>query len=174
MSYTRETAFGILPASEGRTRRTLALMPKDLADSDEFRGAQLTRVDFSGATLRDVDLTDAKIVDAVLVNADVSGLIIGLRVNGVDVAPLVEAELDRRHPERVVMRSTTASGMRQGWAAVEVMWAPTIELGLGLPEPARHQRVLACLHVVTDEEWNHHQYAIRDLALLRGERELDA
>ncbi len=84
-------------------------MPKDVADSDEFRGARFTRVDLSGATLRDVDLTDAKIVDAVLVNTDVSGLIIGMRVNGVDVAPLVEAELDRRHPERVVMRASTAS-----------------------------------------------------------------
>jgi len=248
-------------------------MPKDVVDSDEFRGARFMRVDLSGATLRDVDLTDAKIVDAVLVNTDVSGLIIGMRVNGVDVAPLVEAELDRRHPERVAMRATTASGLREGWAAVEAMWAPTIELAERLPEPVRHQRVddewslvetlrhlifvtdawfgravlgeshpyhplglapaflgdgtqlgldphaapsfdevldvrkgrmarvrgflatatdddlarqvlsrtgdgyppagpqtaLACLHVVADEEWNHHQYAVRDLGVLRGE-----
>lgn len=245
-------------------------MPKDVVDTDEFRGARFTRVDLSGVTLRDVDLTDARVIDAVLVNTDVSGLIVGMRVNGVEVAPLVEAELDRRHPERVVMRATTASGLREGWAAVEAMWAPTMELAAQLPETTRHQRVddewslvetlrhlifvtdawfgravlgevhpyhplglvpaflgdgaplgldpqaapsfdevlavrqdrmtrvreflatatdgdlaqrvlsgtregyppageqtaLACLHVVTDEEWNHHQYATRDLAAL--------
>jgi hypothetical protein len=37
----------------------------------------------------------------------------------------------------------------------------------GYPPPSEHS-VLACLHVVMDEEWNHHQYAIRDLAVLSG------
>ena len=34
-----------------------------------------------------------------LVNVDISGEIENLRVNGVDVVPLVEAELNRRYPE---------------------------------------------------------------------------
>jgi len=37
----------------------------------------------------------------------------------------------------------------------------------GYPEPGP-QTVLSCLHVVTDEEWWHHQYATRDLAVLIG------
>jgi DinB superfamily/Pentapeptide repeats (8 copies) len=248
---------------------TLTAVPKDVADT-EFRGARFTRVDLSGATFRDVDLSDVRILDAILDKAEISGMIGRMRVNGVEVAPLVEAELDRRHPERVLMRATTAAGLRDGWAAVEEMWAPTIELAAQLPEdvrnervdgewslvetlrhlifvtdawfgravlgeshpyhrlglvpaflgdgsqlgldphaapsfdevldarngrmarvrqflesatdddlaqrvlssagdgypPAGEQTVLACLHVVTDEEWNHHQYATRDLALL--------
>jgi DinB superfamily len=32
--------------------------------------------------------------------------------------------------------------------------------------PATEDTVLDCLHVVMDEEWNHHQYATRDLAIL--------
>ena len=35
----------------------------------------------------------------------------------------------------------------------------------GYPPPSGHT-VLACLHVVMDEEWNHHRYACRDLDAL--------
>ncbi len=38
-----------------------------------------------------------------------------LRVNGVDVVPLVEVELSRRHPDRVKMRPTDADGFREAW-----------------------------------------------------------
>ena len=75
--------------------------------------------------MRDVDLTRARIIDAMLVDAEVSGLISGLRVNGVEVAPLIEAELDRRHPERGV-RGDRSTGVRDGWAVVEEMWRPTM------------------------------------------------
>jgi hypothetical protein len=117
-----------------------------VANTDEFRGARFHRVDLSGATLRDVDLTGARLLDAVLVDADVSGLITGMRVNGVEVAPLVEAELDRRHPERVKLRATDPAGLRDGWATVEDMWRPTIADALRLPEATRQQRV--------DDEWS--------------------
>ena len=38
----------------------------------------------------------------------------------------------------------------------------------GLYPPTSHHTVLQCLHVVLDEEWNHHQYAARDLATVNG------
>lgn len=38
----------------------------------------------------------------------------------------------------------------------------------GLIPPTSHHTVLQCLHVVLDEEWNHHQYAARDLATVNG------
>ena len=66
-------------------------MPKYVTDTDEYRGARFTRVDLSGVRMRDVNLSGAKIGDALLVNAKLSGDITGLRVNDVDVAPLVEA-----------------------------------------------------------------------------------
>ena len=37
--------------------------------------------------------------------------------------------------------------------------------GTGYPPPTEHT-VVGCLHVVMEEEWWHHQYAVRDLAVL--------
>jgi hypothetical protein len=116
-------------------------VPVDVHDSDEFRGARFTHADLSEVKMHDVDLSGARITDAMLLDAELSGMIATLKVNGVYVAPLVEAELDRLHPERVAMRATTPAGLREGWAAVEAMWQPTIELAQRLPESTLHERV---------------------------------
>lgn len=58
----------------------------------------------------DRDLREVKIVDSWLTDVNGSGLIGNFRVNDVDVAPLVEAELDRRHPERVQLRDPATLG----------------------------------------------------------------
>ena len=50
-----------------------------------------------------------------------------LIVNGVDVVPLVEAELDRRFPGRALQRSQTPEGLREGWAAVQAAWQETLD-----------------------------------------------
>lgn len=34
--------------------------------------------------------------------------------------------------------------------------------------PRKEHTVLACLHVILDEEWQHHRYAVRDLAQLES------
>ena len=67
-------------------------------------GARFRDVDLSGARFRLVDLTGVIIRDAALIDVEMSGKIKNLRVNGVDVVPLVEAELDRRYPDRARMR----------------------------------------------------------------------
>src|SRR5262249_55750003 len=100
----------------------------------------------SGARMRDVDLSNAKIVDANLSGADVSGWIAGMRVNGVEIAPLVEAELDRLHPERVALRASDLQGRRDAWALIETTWAATVDRARALPEDALYERV--------DEEWS--------------------
>lgn len=56
---------------------------------------------------------------ATLVNVEISGEIENLRVNGVDVVPLVGTELDRRYPDRVKMRPTDANGFREAWDILE-------------------------------------------------------
>jgi len=119
---------------------------EEIVDSDALRGARFTRVDLSGCTFRGVDLSGARIVDALLVDFDVSGLIAGMTVNGVEIAPLVEAELDRRHPERRDLRPTDPDGFRRGWAVVESLWEPVIARAEQLPESARQARV--------DDEWS--------------------
>jgi DinB family protein/pentapeptide repeat protein len=113
---------------------------------DELRGARFTDRDMSGAEFRDVLLTGARMRGVVLDGADIDASIVGLRINGVDVAPLVEAELDRRHPERVALRPTTIEGAREAWAVVEAFWAPTVERARALPDADRHRSV--------DDEWS--------------------
>ena len=69
-----------------------------------------------------------------------------LVVNGVDVVPLVEAELDRRMPERALMRPTDAEGFRTAFATLDRLWAGTLERARALPPEALHEQV--------DEEWS--------------------
>jgi hypothetical protein len=83
--------------------------------------------DFRGAVFREVDLTGARMHGVLLTGADIDGDIRGLIVNGVEVAPLIAAELDRRHPERATLRSTTPDGLREALAVVEGFWAATVD-----------------------------------------------
>ena len=108
---------------------------------DDLHGARFKRVDLSGAELRDVDLTGARILDAVLVNAELSGVIIGMTVNDVEVAPLIQAELDRRHPERLLLRAATGPGLLEGMAAIDDLWQQTFDAALALSPEHLHQRV---------------------------------
>ena len=205
-----------------------------------------------------------------LVNAAFSGLIDGLTINDIEVAPLIVAEMDRRYPERARLFARDPAGLaphgrrsrRCGrrrptgpapcpthlrrarvddeWSFIETLrhlvfvtdgWISRTVLGearpyhrLGLPpsfvtdlgdvgidgdadptfeevvdarearlgvvrdlldsitadELARHceenpsagyppettSTVLECVHVVIDEEWAHHFYAVRDLEKL--------
>ena len=60
--------------------------------------ARFRDVDLTNARFHLVDLTGVTIRGAALVNVDISGEIENLRVNGVDVVPLVEAELEPSLP----------------------------------------------------------------------------
>ena len=115
--------------------------------SRSFRGARFSGTDFRGATFRDCDLRNAKLVDCWLEDVDLSGLVGRLVVNDVDVTDFVEAELERRHPERVQLREmTTADDHRAMWDTVEGLWAKTVERARRLPEALRQERV--------DDEWS--------------------
>jgi hypothetical protein len=56
-----------------------------------------------------------------------------LRVNGVDVVPFVEAELNRRFPGRADRRAGDPDGLRAAWAALERTWAGTLERVAAMP-----------------------------------------
>jgi DinB superfamily/Pentapeptide repeats (8 copies) len=116
-------------------------------DTVTYRGARFEGTDFSGATFRDCDLRGVKVVDAWLVDTNISGLIGNLTVNDVDVTAFVEAELDRRNPERARVRQMqTADEYRATWDTLERLWSDTVERARRLPEHARHERV--------DDEWS--------------------
>jgi uncharacterized protein YjbI with pentapeptide repeats len=79
-----------------------------------LRGATFTRVFLKDARMRAVDFTGAQVRGALfsesrmrgveLVDVEISGELQNVVVNGVDIAPLVEAELNRRMPWRAKMR----------------------------------------------------------------------
>lgn len=120
---------------------------RDISHTDEFRGASFAVCDLTGAQFRDCDLTRVKIVDSWLVGVSVSGYLENVVVNDVDVTAFVEAELNRRHPERVQLRQArTAQDFRAMWDTIEGLWAEAVARAERLPEPARHERV--------EDEWS--------------------
>jgi uncharacterized protein YjbI with pentapeptide repeats len=90
---------------------------------DDLRGSRFERVDLggaqfrasnlSGASFRGVALNGVVMRGVELVDADIHGEVVNLTINGVDVGPLINAELDRRHPDRATMRPSTPAGFRQ-------------------------------------------------------------
>jgi hypothetical protein len=108
---------------------------------EDLIGARFEHVDLTGARFHNVDLTDVKITGALLVNLDIDGLLDSIRINGVDVVPLVEAELDRRYPDRVRMRPTDADGFRLAWDILEGLWRQTNERASRLDPDRLHERV---------------------------------
>lgn len=85
--------------------------------------ARFHDVDLTNARFNLVDLSGVTIRGAALLDVEISGQIRNLRINGVDVVPLVAAELDRRYPDRVRMRPTDVDGFRRRNSSVPL--APT-------------------------------------------------
>jgi hypothetical protein len=112
----------------------------------DLSGSRFSRVDLSEATFRGVDLHGVVMRGVELGDVDIDGDIHDLVINGVDVVPLVEAELDRRDPDRAAMRPRDAEGFRAAWDIVERLWAGTVERARGL-DPDQ-------LHVSVEGEWS--------------------
>ena len=95
----------------------------------EFEGAMFIRTSFQGATLRSCDVSGVT-----MRSVDVGGLDIdshdlffaSLIVNGVDVVPLVDDELNRQFPGRQLQKAQTPDGLRDGWVAVQAAWQTTV------------------------------------------------
>lgn len=111
-----------------------------------LRNATLRDVDFTGADLRAIELHGTRLRGVELVDVELSGELQRVIVNGVDIAPLVEAELDRRMPDRAKMRPDDAEGFRVAWQILERLWGDTIAHARSLPESA--------LHIGVDGEWS--------------------
>jgi uncharacterized damage-inducible protein DinB len=226
----------------------------------DLRDARFVNSGLSGVVMRGVDVQGMQIDAPWLLEGDGGSL----RVNDVEVAPLVDAELDRRFPGRSQRRASDPAGLRAAWDVLQRTWATTLarvdamppgtsevsvdgewslaqtlrhlvlatDMWLGLavlersqpfhplgladhslePEgfdmsvfatdppsyaevlaaradrvalvsdflasvtaeelnvahpnphdPAHKETTLACLHVILEEEWEHHRFAVRDL-----------
>jgi len=123
---------------------------------EELRGSRFERVDLTGSEFRASDLTEARfravdlsrvVMSGVeLADVDIHGEIMNVTINGVDIGPLVTAELDRRYPQRAKMRPTDAAGFREAWDVVERLWDGTVGRASRL-DPA-------LLHESVDGEWS--------------------
>ncbi|HYH33820.1 MAG TPA: DinB family protein [Nocardioides sp.] len=131
-------------------------MPDDFQD---LRGSTFESVDLTGATFRraylnrvtfqNVDMIGARILDADLVDAEITGEIRNVTVNGIEISAYVEAELDKQQPGRERMRPVDPAGFREAWDLLEQLWAGTVERARSL-----EARRPGALHESVDGEWS--------------------
>ena len=112
----------------------------------ELRGATFADVDFTGVQIRGSLFSESRMRGVELVNVDIYGELQNVVVNGVEIAPLVDAELNRRMPERAKMRPDDSAGFRAAWAILERLWEGTVTHAKTFPEEALHRSV--------DDEWS--------------------
>jgi DinB superfamily/Pentapeptide repeats (8 copies) len=122
------------------------LLQRAKFDQVRLNEADFNDVDLTGARFREAWFKDVVMRGVGFVNVRIDGEIDGLTVNGVDVGPLIRAELERREPELAKMRPTDPDGFREAWATLERLWAETVERARLLPE--------AVLHESVDGEWS--------------------
>ena len=122
----------------------------------DLRGSRFERTDLGGAEFHDVDLSGARFAGidfsgavlrgVELVNVSIYGELLNVTVNGVEIAPLVDAELNRRYPDRAKMRPADPAGFREAWDLLERLWGQTVERARRLPAELLHESV--------DGEWS--------------------
>lgn len=118
------------------------------SEFDEVSLAQgvIRNADLSGLRVRAAWLKGVRMTGVEIPDMEISGEVVRLVVNGVDVVPLVDAELNRRMPERALMSPTDVAGFRNAFATLDRLWAGTIERARALPPERLHEQV--------DEEWS--------------------
>ncbi|MDO3684353.1 DinB family protein [Micromonospora sp. C28ISP2-4] len=114
----------------------------------DLRGARFIRSTLAGAVMRGVDVRGLDIDAPWLTDG-------ALLVNGVDVVPLVEAELNRRFPGRELRHAEDPAGLRTAWATLERAWAAEVDRVRSMPDGAAD--------VSVDGEWSFAQ-TLRHLA----------
>jgi hypothetical protein len=130
-----------------------------------LRGARFVGSDLSGVVMRGVQVEGTEIDAPWLFDGETF-----LRINGVDVIPLVDAELNRRFPGRAERRAGDPDGLRAAWATLERTWAATLERVAAMP--------VATVDVSVAAEWSfaqtlRHLVLATDMWLRRAILEID-
>jgi uncharacterized damage-inducible protein DinB len=123
---------------------------------DDLQGAEFVAADLSGSRFRFTDLDGATFDQSYLprvvmrgvdlTGADIDGQIGGLKINGVEVLPLIEAELNRRHPGREHARSQVLAEQRESFEAALRTWSATLDRVAAMPAGTVDEQV--------DGEWS--------------------
>lgn len=93
-----------------------------------LRGARFDGCDLSGVVIRGSDVAGMEVDSPWLIESG-SRLV----VNGIDVVPFVDGELNRRFPGRELRTADDPQGLREAWAAVEATWAQTLQRANAMP-----------------------------------------
>jgi DinB superfamily len=142
MAGSRRVPAAGAPSASGRPG---AQYPERVAERETFverdlRGARFAECDLSDVVMRGVEIAGMDI-DAPWLSEGA-----GLLVNGVDVTPFVEQELDRRFPGRSGRRAQSPAGLREAWTSVDRAWDAAIERAAALPAGSVDVRI--------DGEWS--------------------
>jgi hypothetical protein len=110
----------------------------DGTEAESLRGRT-----FRGRSLRDSRFVGCDLGGVVVRGSDVAGMEVDspwlleeggtFLVNGVDVVPLVDAELDRRFPGRELRNAADPESLGRAWAALEEAWAATVARAAAMP-----------------------------------------
>lgn len=111
-------------------------MPRETVEVARFQDQDLTDAEF-----RECDMTRARLIGVVMQDAVIDGLVSNLVVNGIEVTSYVEAELDRRYPVRLLIRSTDPADLREAEQQLRSAWAATVARLRGMPQGSEHRRV---------------------------------
>ena len=142
--------------------------------SDDLQGARFVDTNLQGARFVGADLSGVVMRGVQVEKADIdapwlphSGY---LRVNGVDVVPYVEAELDRRFPGRAERRANDPAGLRSAWAVLQSTWAAALDRAAAMPA--------GTVDASVDGEWSfaqtlRHLVLATDTWLRRGVLEIE-
>jgi len=114
--------------------------------NQDLSGSRFDQCDLSRSRFHNSYFRDVKLSGVWLERVDISGLLRDVTVNGIDIGPLVEAELDRRHPERAKLRPTDPAGYGEAWDVIEGSWPATVDRARRLDPALLHERV--------DGEWS--------------------
>ncbi|MFG1906850.1 DinB family protein [Kribbella sp. NPDC048928] len=106
-----------------------------------LKGARFVECDLSGVVMRGIDIQAGDIDAPWLAEEGAS-----LKINGINVAPYVQAELNRQFPGRGDRRAADPDGLRAAWAAAERAWTATQERAASMPEGS--------VDVSIDGEWS--------------------
>jgi hypothetical protein len=128
--------------------------------SDDLRGARFVDADLRDARFVGCDLSTVVMRGVQVDEAEIDApwLFEGsaLRVNGVDVIPYVDVELNRRFPGRELRGATDPDGLRAAWTALQATWAATVDRVAAMPD--------GTVDVSVDGEWSFAQ-TLRHLVL---------
>ena len=106
--------------------------------SDDLRGSEFKNTDLRESRFFGADLSNVVMRGVELQGADLDApwLFEGdatLLVNGVNVIPLIDAELNRRFPGRADRAPKEPAGLQDSWRTIEATWARTIQRVETLP-----------------------------------------